>query len=40
MLNETNPFKYTIPKVNKLFKPIYTKGDVQNDGKITPLINK
>ena len=40
MLNETNPFEYTIPKITKFFKQIYTKGNVQNDGKITPLINK
>ena len=39
MLNETNPFEYTIPKITKFFKQIYTKGNVQNDGKITPLIN-
>ena len=39
-LNETNPFEYTIPQFTKFFKQIYTKGDVQNDGKITPLIDK
>ena len=39
MLSETQPFKYTIPSITKQFKQIYTKGNVDSKGVITPLIN-
>jgi hypothetical protein len=39
MLSETQPFRYTIPSITKQFKQIYTKGNVDSNGVITPLIN-
>ena len=39
MLSETDSFKYTIPSITKQFKQTYTKGNVDSNGVITPLIN-
>ena len=40
MLSETDPFKCTIPSITKQFKQTYTKGNVDINGTVTPLINK
>ena len=39
MLLETDSFRYTIPSITKQFKQTYTKGNVDSNGVITPLIN-
>ena len=37
-VNETDPFSMRTPQINMKFKALYTKGDILEDGTITPLI--
>jgi flap endonuclease-1 len=37
-VNETDPFSMRTPQINKKFKALYTKGNILEDGTITPLI--